>query len=131
MTVSGDLLLAAFETAFGFVPPHLDPVHELENMYAAQMQPFLAAREGNPLVFALMAETGITPPNTSDPLLYLLQNGSFGAWKIRVRVTEDGDLHMEYKDGYAGALSLTSGNLVNHSALNLYLDQAGYLKEVV
>jgi hypothetical protein len=130
----GDLVLQAFIDVMGYTPPDNDPVAELVNLYAEEVQQYAQAGSNDPLVCALSGSTGIPIPDVNDPLLVFLTEGNFGDMKIRVRV-DSATLNavlIYYDAAYEGALSIDGdGNLVNNSNLELSLDSAGYLQEAL
>jgi hypothetical protein len=134
MVSTNDPVLQAFIDVMGYDPPGHDPIAELMNLYAEDMQPYLQLGTNDALVRALSDVTGIPIPATNDPLLVFLTQGAFGDMKIRVRVdSQTRDLMLiYYDDAYENALSLDDdGNLVNDSDLDLSLDAAGYLREAL
>lgn len=129
-----DPVLRAFTDVMGYTPPGNDPVVELANIYAEDVQQYAQAGSNDPLVCALSDVTGIPIPGASDPVLVFLTQGVFGDTKIHVRVdSATGNAVLVYYDEvYEDALSIDGGgNLVNNSELDLSLDSEGYLLEAL
>jgi hypothetical protein len=129
-----DLVLQVFIDVMGYAPPDNDPIAELMNLYAEEIQQYAQTGSNDPLVCVMSDVTGIPIPDVSDPLLVFLTEGNFGDMKIRVRV-DSATLNavlIYYDEVYKDALSIDGdGNLVNNSDLDLSLDSAGYLQEAL